>query len=154
MYEKRFVKWMNWKDRNEHPRIHLPGIYICATSSRNIAGDPFNWRKSIIYIGMSNSVAGMKGRLRQFDATIKQNELLGQHGGAERVRFKHRDYEKLIKKLYVAVAPFSCDVKSNKPADLKIMGKVTQFEYDCLAQYVEIHNKLPEFNDKKRSPKK
>ena len=153
MYEKRFHKWMKWVDRNEHPRIHLPGIYICATSSRNIAGEPFNWRKSIIYIGMSNAVAGMKGRLRQFDFTINQIKK-STHGGAERVRFKHRDYEKLINRLYVAVAPFRCDVKSNNPVDLKIMGKVAKFEYECLAHYVEIYNKLPEFNDKKRSPKK
>jgi len=43
---------------------------------------------------MTNSISGLKGRLKQFDNTI-----IGKagHGGADRVRFKHQNYEQLIK---------------------------------------------------------
>jgi len=44
-------------------------------------------------------------------------------------------------------------VKSNTPKDLRIMGHVAKFEYDCFAIYVEKFGKLPEFNNKRESPK-
>ena len=101
---------------------------------------------------MTNSKKGIKNRLRHFDNTIcwKGNN----HGGAKRVRHKYKDYDKLIKHLYVAVCPFKCDVSSNKGKDLRIMGEVVKSEYICFAEYVEVFDMLPEFNDKKRSPKK
>ncbi|OQA00196.1 MAG: hypothetical protein BWY71_00797 [Planctomycetes bacterium ADurb.Bin412] len=34
------------------------------------------------------------------------------------------------------------------------MGTVAQKEYESLAVFVEVFNRLPEFNDKRRSPKK
>jgi hypothetical protein len=34
------------------------------------------------------------------------------------------------------------------------MGNVVKQEYECFAVFVEKFGKLPEFNDKKRSPKK
>jgi hypothetical protein len=51
-----------------------------AYTTRNIAGKHFSWRKEIIYVGMTNAIAGLKGRLKQFDNTI-----LGKigHGGAD-----------------------------------------------------------------------
>jgi len=55
----------------------------------------------------------------------------------------------LTKKLYVSIAPFECDVKSNSLKDLRVMGQVAKFEYDCFAEYVKEHKKLPKFNDKK-----
>jgi hypothetical protein len=45
-------------------------------------------------------------------------------------------------------------VSSNLPADLRGMGEVAAFEYECFAQFVEQHGRLPEFNDKQRSPKR
>ena len=58
-----------------------------------------------------------------------------------------------MKRLYVAVAPFKCNVVSNLPKDLRKMGQVVKFEYLCLAAYVEKFGVLPEFNNKKESPK-
>ncbi len=74
---------------------------------------------------MTNSVAGLKGRLKQFDNTI-----VGQtgHGGADRFRYEYQNYAELTEKLYVSVVPFICDVKTNNPKDLKVMGEVSKFE--------------------------
>lgn len=130
--------------------VEYPGVYALAYSTKNIAGKPFSWRKEIIYIGMTNAVSGLKGRLKQFDNTISGKTG---HGGADRVRFKHRNYGKLVKNLYVAVVPFKCDATSNEPTDLKKMGEVARFEYLCFAHFVEKFGELPEFNNKKHSPK-
>jgi hypothetical protein len=129
----------------------MPGVYCIALSRKNISGINFSWRREIIYIGMTNSKGGLKSRLQQFDNTIKGKKG---HGGAHRVRFKHPDYKKLTSELYIAICPMQCNVLSNKPSDLRIMGKVTMMEYECWATYVEKFGHLPEFNDKKRSPKK
>jgi len=99
---------------------------------------------------MTNASKGLKGRLKQFDNTIIGKKG---HGGADRVRYKHKDYKKLIKCLYVAVASFNADVTSNQPKDLKTMGDVAKFEYQCFAHFVETFGQLPEFNDKKEAPK-
>jgi len=99
---------------------------------------------------MTNSVKGLKGRLKQLDNTIKGKSG---HGGADRVRFEHQDYQQLASNLFVAVASFECDVKSNTPQDLRIMGEVAKFEYGCFVHFTELFKQLPEFNDQKRSPK-
>ena len=150
MYESRFSRWARWEDRDLLDGVEWPGIYIITHTSKNIKGRKFIWRPEIIYIGMTNAAAGLKGRLRQFDNTIRGQRG---HGGADRVRHKHQSYPKLIEKLFVSVVPFKADVKSNQPKDLKTMGDVARFEYQCFAQFVEKFGTLPEFNDKKNSPK-
>lgn len=126
-------------------------MYAVAHSTRNIAGNPFSWRKEVIYVGMTNAAAGLKGRMKQFDNTISGKA--GQHGGADRVRYKYRNYDAFVKRAYVAVAPFKCDTTSNRPHDLRKMGAVAKFEYLCLAHFVERFGKLPKFNNKKEAPK-
>ena len=150
MYENRFTKWMRWTDRNSADGIKYPGVYICAIADEDLSGCNFSWTTNIVYVGMTNSLKGLKGRLKQFDNTI-----IGKsgHGGADRVRYKHQDYEKLVSNLYVTVAPFECDVKSSTHVDLKIMGEVAKFEYVCFARFTELFGQLPEFNNKKESPK-
>lgn len=150
MYEERFSEWFSWINRESAVEIRSPGIYVCAVSNNDISNNQFSWLPEVMYIGMTNSIAGLKGRLKQFDNTI-----IGKrgHGGADRVRYKYQDYQELKNKLYVAVAPFKCDVKSNNPRDLRVMGEVTKFEYDCFAHFVELFEILPEFNNKKQSPK-
>ncbi|MBI3611355.1 MAG: hypothetical protein HY204_11750 [Nitrospirae bacterium] len=148
MYEKKFSKWRLWDRRDELRGVDHPGIYAIALSNRDITDEVFEWMKGIIYVGMT--VSGLKGRLDQFNNTIKGR---GGHGGAFRVVYKYRNYNKLKKKLYVSVAPFKFDPTSEKPADLRKKGDVVRFEYLCLAQYAERFRRQPEFNDKKRSPK-
>jgi hypothetical protein len=100
---------------------------------------------------MTNSKGGLKSRLQQFENTIKGK--MG-HGGAHRVKFKHKNYARLSKRLRVSILPRNCNVESNAPNDLCQMGKIAKLEYDCFAMYAEKYGLLPEFNDKKRSPKK
>jgi hypothetical protein len=147
----KFSNWTCWNERNSLPNISYPGIYAIAISSDNISKLPYKIIKSIAYFGMTNSKGGLRSRLRQFDHTIAGRTG---HGGAKRFRFKYNDYNKLSKNLYVSVCPFICDVKSNEANDLLIMGKVAEFEYKCFAGYVKKFKRLPEFNDKKLSPKK
>ena len=150
MYEERFTEWYGWDRRENATEIRSPGIYVCAVSKNDISDNQFSWLSEVIYIGMTNSIAGLKGRLKQFDNTIVGKRG---HGGADRVRYKYRNYQELVSQLYVAIAPFECNVKSNKLSDLRVMGEVTKFEYDCFAHYVELFEALPEFNNKKESPK-
>ncbi len=150
MYEEQFSKWYKWTDRNDAAGIKSPGIYAIAILARDLSGTPFKWLPEIRYIGMTNSRNGLKGRLKQFDNTIIGK---GGHGGADRAIYKHQNYETLIRELYVSVSSFECDVKTNEPTDLRIMGEVVKFEYDCIARYVELFKVLPEFNNKMLSPK-
>jgi hypothetical protein len=148
---ERFSNWTRWRDRDQLPGIKFPGVYVIVLSDKDIASTPFTWCKEIIYIGMTNSKGGLKSRLQQFENTINGKEG---HGGAVRVRFKHRDYNALVSKLFVSVSHTECDVTSNKPSDLRLMGNVAQQEFECFASFAEMFGRLPEFNDKKNSPKK
>ena len=146
-----FTRWIRWADRLQLSDLSYPGVYVLAISRKDISGKAFSWIPQIAYVGMTNSKGGLRSRLRQFERTIKGGSG---HGGARRVRFKHTRYATLNRKLYLAVRPFTCDVSSGQPRDLRIMGDVARFEYVCFARYSRRFGRLPEFNDKKRSPKK
>jgi hypothetical protein len=151
---KSFSKWIRWRERDQlGDTIKNPGVYVIALSDEDIASTPFTWREEIIYIGMTRSKGGLKARLRQFDDTINWKKG---HGGAERVRKKHRDYNMLVPRLFVSVNHTECDTKPNlpKPSDLRLMGFVLQQEYECFAAFAEKFKRWPEFNDKKNAPKK
>ena len=100
---------------------------------------------------MTNAKGGLRSRLQQFDNTIKGGDG---HGGGHRVRFKHSDYRGLTSHLFVSVCPWECDVTVNDPENLRLMGEVAKHEYECFALFVEAFGNLPEFNDKRKSPKK
>lgn len=146
-----FSDWSKWCDRKELDRLEYPGVYAIALSNTDMTGKAFSWGPEVIYVGMTNAKGGLKSRLQQFDNTIKGGDG---HGGGHRVRFKYPDYDKLTPRLYVSVHPHECDVESNKPGDLRIMGEVAKHEYECFAIFAETFKRLPEFNDKKKSPKK
>lgn len=146
-----FSAWASWPKRTELEGLRFPGVYAMAISDEDLTGTLFSWRREIVYVGMTNSKGGLKSRLRQFDDTIRGRNG---HGGAHRVRYKHRDYESLVDRLFVAVHRVECDVKSGHPDDLRLMGQVARMEYECFAQFAEKFQCLPEFNDMKRSPKK
>jgi hypothetical protein len=146
-----FSDWRRWADRKMLTDLGYPGVYALALSSTELAAAPFSWRREIIYAGMTNAKGGLKARLQQFENTIKGGEG---HSGARRVRFKHPDYRVLTSQLFVSVCPWPCDVTVNDPKNLRIMGEVAKHEYECFALFVEMFGHLPEFNDKKKSPKK
>ena len=146
-----FSDWARWSKRNGLDRLQYPGVYAIALSDADIAGTAFSWQPEVIYVGMTNAKGGLKSRLQQFDNTIKGGDG---HGGGHRVRFKYPDYATLSPRLYVSFHPHECDVESNQPGDLRIMGDVAKHEYECFAIFTETFKRLPEFNDKKKSPKK
>ncbi len=144
-----FSEWAKWSNRDKLPNIEKPGIYCIAVSNFNIEGSAFSWLKEINYFGMTNSINGLKGRLKQFDDTIKGKT---RHGGADRFRNDYNSYYTDVDNIYVAIDTFHCDVKSNEPESLIMMGDVAKQEYVCIAEYVKRFKKLPKFNDM-NSPK-
>ena len=153
MTKMKFSRWVRWNDRNKIEGIKNPGVYAIAITRKDISKTPFNYIKEIVYFGMTNSGGGLKSRLNQFDYTISQKKK-SLHGGGERFVYKYNDYLKIIKKMFVSVCPVECNVKSNSPKDLIKMGEVAKLEYCCFAKYSEKFDELPEFNDRKKSPKK
>jgi hypothetical protein len=149
--DKGFSVWKRWTERSELPGLAFPGVYVIAITRAQLHGSAFSWRKDIAYVGMTNGVSGLGGRLRQFDLTISGKRLA--HGGADRVRQAHSDFERVLPRLFVAIRSVRCDVASNAVRDLLLMGRVVQFEFQCLARYVQQFGRLPLFNDKARSPK-
>lgn len=145
MYERRFSEWRSWDERDAQPNCGSPGVYAVAITPQLIRGRPFSWSRNIVYIGMTNSIGGLRARLRQFDKTMAGTL---RHGGADRVRFKHRGYSSFVKKAYVAVAVFKCQPEVCSSRDLRIMGEVARFEYRCLAHFVDRFSRLPAFNDR------
>lgn len=147
-----FSEWRPWKKRDIfREKLKFPGVYALAVSSKDLSNRPFSLIEEIKYVGMTNSHGGLFARLRQFDDTIKGR--IG-HGGAARFLYKYKNKNSLLNDLYVSINYLKCDVKSNKSEDLYKMGEVVKFEYVCFAEYVKKFHKLPEFNDKKRSPER
>jgi hypothetical protein len=70
MHEDGFSPWISWLQRADLAGLASPGVYVIAHSSERIVGLPFAWIPDIIYIGMTNAVSGLRGRLSQFDDTI------------------------------------------------------------------------------------
>jgi hypothetical protein len=148
----RFSSWVKFCHRDELKGTSCPGVYAIAICSRNLSGTRFGWSKEIAYLGFTNAAGGLRGRLNQFNNTLRDKSGPG-HGGAQRFRSKYPDGERLAKRLYVAVCPFVCDVSTNSPVDLRVMGDIVRAEYLAFAKYASLYDRLPEFNDKERSPK-
>jgi len=144
--------WYSWKNRNDLPNKRQPAVYFLALSEPDISGTEFNMIKEIIYIGMSVSQKGVTGRLNQFERAMKGAD--GTHGGAERVRFKHIPNDHFFDRLYVSICSFPISASRNTSDDLRSMGECVKHEYVNIADYLDRHGILPEFNDPKRSKKK
>jgi hypothetical protein len=155
MEAKKFSKWVKFKNRKELTPLGwvYPGIYAIAYSKNDISNSAFSLIEDIVYFGMTNSKAGLKGRLQQFENTISGKQG---HGGAVRFCYNLSKEDSSWKdKLYVSIMVFrDCDVESNNYKDLMLMGEVAKEEYVWFAKYVKKFKKLPRFNDKKKSPKK
>lgn len=148
-----FSRWARWDNRVlQLNGLQYPGIYALLISKRNLGGQPFDWLKDIVYFGMTNSVAGLKGRLSQFNNTLRDKSG-GGHGGADRFRYDYRDGEELANRLYVSVCPFECQVRDVTPESLLVLGQVAMAEYVAFAEYVKRFGTLPKYNNKKVSPK-
>lgn len=145
------MKWSKWQTKNQIPDIKEPGIYYIAHSNEDLSNQFFDFQKDIIYIGMSISKKGVLGRLYQFEKGMEGKD--GTHGGAERVRFKHKDHIEFFDNCYLYVKPFKLS-KENDVFNWKQKGECVKHEYVSFANYLEKYGELPEFNDFKRSIKK
>ena len=147
----KFSKWVQWSERNKLNDISSPGIYFIAIDEKkDLISKAFQYDKKIIYIGMSNSMKGLKGRLKKFDSTIHGGRG---HSAAYRVKGRYENYDELTKKLVVAIASFDCERNIANPNDLLVMGEVAKLEYVAFANYVKLHGNLPEFNQKQSKAK-
>jgi hypothetical protein len=107
--------------------------------------------REIIYIGMARSQGGLKMHLRRF-----YDGLNGRRGysGARCVRLQYPSYRTLAPNLYVSICPYECDIQSNQPKDLRMMGDIARHEYESFAVFVEKNKRLPKFNDMKQASKR
>jgi hypothetical protein len=148
-----FTNWTLFDSRANLKDIQYPGIYALAISQINLTDQTFSYIREIVYFGMTNSRTGLAGRLNAFNNSLRDKSGPG-HGGCERFRYDHEDGTQLAKKLYVAICPFECNVKSIARKDLTAMGEVARAEYLAFAEYADKFNKLPKYNDKNISPKR
>lgn len=146
----RFSPWKAWRDRDSISGICFPGIYALAISDALLTAQKFSFLSEIAYFGMTNAVSGLRGRLKQFDNTIRGKSG---HGGADRFRHDFPRALELERVLYVAAMPVECSVITNDSANLRLMGQVAMAEYECFAQHVQLYGGLPKYNDKKNAPK-
>ena len=113
-------------------------------------------KKEIIYIGMTISQNGIKGRLYQFERAIRG--IKNVHGGGDRVRY-WMDKEKILEttffnNLYLSVELFPISSLTYEPDILRQKGECVKHEYISFAEFYEKHSRLPQFNDRNKSPKK
>lgn len=156
MTELKFSPWAKWDNRVSKLEEHMqyPGIYVLCISEQNMEERPFEWMEEIVYVGMTNSAAGLKGRLSQFDSTLRSSREAGpRHGGADRFRGAYSDGKVPVNQLYVAICRYECNVRDVTPENLRIQGQVAMAEYLAFAEYFKRFKKMPKYNNKKDSKK-
>lgn len=147
MTKLNFSCWTKWDNRIlQLDNLQYPGIYALQISNKNLEGHPFVWAKGIKYFGMTISKPGLKGRLNQFNISLRDKKG-GGHGGAERFRNDYKDGERLAKILYVAVCPFKRQGNNTTAKNLLVHGNVVRAEYTALAEYFKIFSELPKYNN-------
>ena len=147
------TNWVNWKNRNQLSKLDQPGVYYLAHSTKNFSKMSFEIIEDIIYIGMTISQRGLKGRFSQFSTSM--NGTINRHGGGDRIYFRHKNsISKFLDNLYVSVQQFPVSKNRDLPSDWRMKGKCVKQEYVGFADYIDKFKQLPEFNDHKRSPKK
>jgi hypothetical protein len=155
--DMQFSNWVKWDSRDRKlSNLNHPGIYALSISKENIEDQSFELTKKICYFGMTNSIAGLKGRLGQFNNSLRDKPG-GGHGGA--LRFRHNFKEKenaedLANMLFVSVWHFKCeDRKIDTTENLLVRGEVAKAEFVAFSKYFEKFLKLPKYNNKKENPK-
>ncbi|EJG1619291.1 hypothetical protein QX216_13505 [Vibrio parahaemolyticus] len=128
-----FSSWSYWTDRGSLENISYPGIYALAITSDDLTGQKMSF-DNIVYIGMSNSLSGIKGRLNQLNRSINGGRG---HSGGNTIRDHLGEYSdwKNDLDLYVSICPIICDVKRRSIEDLKLMGAVSYMEYEAFSLF-------------------
>lgn len=129
----KFSKWHYWADRTEITNINYPGIYLLAITNQNLTAKTAKY-EHVSYIGMTNSISGLRGRLGQLHSSI--NGGTG-HSGGNTIRRQLGLYEEWGNglDLYVSVCPVICDTKERTPKDLQLMGAISYMEYEAFALF-------------------
>lgn len=104
-------------------------------------GKPFAWPRDIVYFGVSGA---LKSRLRQFDNTISRKRK--EHGGADRVLYAYPDYSALTPELYVSILAVGETAAGDTAECWRRIGDARRLEYHCVAEHLERHGQLPQFN--------
>ncbi len=146
-----FTPWVRWSARQDLKGLAFPGVYVLGHLARSLEGRSFSWLEETVYVGMTNSKGGLRARLQQFDDTIAGKRV--SHGGADRVRYRHRRYSRFLATFYVSACAIPCDVKTSRLTDLLKMGEVAKLEHECFAAYARRFGRLPQFNDRARARK-
>ena len=123
--------------KNLDDPLDCRGVYIIAYSKKE-KKDKLNFAdKKIVYIGMANSIGGLKQRLKQFISTIKNNSIT--HSGASSIKDIYDRENDILENLYVSIKPFpdTKKYKGEKRAKeiLEIKGEVAKAEYECFLKY-------------------
>lgn len=128
-------KWHKWDDRANIKNVGYPGIYAIAITHKRISGCIIKYQ-DVVYIGMTNSEQGLKGRLNKFNNSIYDKSG---HSGGNTVFSDLGHYNKWKnKKLFVSVMPIECDTKRRYVQDLIQMGVVAYLEYRAFARFKEL----------------
>ena len=148
LFKKTWIKLEDYKSLNDS---QYPGCYILAYSDKNLEKKQIKIG-DIFYVGMSNSLGGVKQRLSQFISGIERG-----YGHSAGNRFlkeinKNIPYSKYkrFKRFFVISLCLPCLVnkKDRTYKDLIKMGEVAKFEYEVLAYIKEKIGKEPELNKK------
>jgi hypothetical protein len=138
-----FSEWYEWTNRNNYPMKDFPGVYLISiTPKSDLAGKKPNF-EDVVYIGMTNSRRGLRGRWMQFFNAVLGN---GKHSGGKRVFSDKGHYETWSDYLYVAAMSVDCNVINPTDEDYIKMGWVTYLEYEAFACYYRSVNGHPEYN--------
>jgi hypothetical protein len=70
----RFSCWAKWDGRLTLAGLNYPGIYALVISKSDISGQDYSWMEDIAYFGMTNSKRGLKGRLSQFNNSLRDKK--------------------------------------------------------------------------------
>ncbi len=141
-----FGKWVAWRDRSSIDGAAFPGVYLLATSRRNLGGKRADIGDAV-YIGMTNSRGGLKGRWGQCSQAVQGR---GGHSGGNAMFKNMGHYDTWEENLFVAACPVQCDPVSPNPNDYLLMGAVAYLEYKAFAEFLRKKPRLrkPRFNTK------
>ena len=141
--ELTFSNWYQWNKRNQYSLRDYPGVYLISiTDKPDLEGREPTF-EDVVYIGMTNSRQGLKGRWQQFANAISGKR--GHSGGNTIFRQKGHNTTWQAH-LYVAAMGIRCDVRNPTDQDYLTMGWIAYLEYEAFARYYSAVGGHPVFN--------
>lgn len=141
----KFTPWVRFDDRKNLPNTQYPGIYAFAISENSLAGREFGLSEKIVLLGVTFKKAGIKGRLEQFNNSIRGKSGIGDKA-ARRMRREYKDGEELAKRLYVSICHIKCDVTALSREDIGTIYEGARAAYLALEEFHKRYNRHPKYN--------